>query len=206
MCTNIIFCFPYFLVGGLVFHYKEKLVSLLQKCPWLSAVGVSAAVVVFPSWRFSRGRRLAISFGLCGLWYGMFVVVGLCKGKRVLTSLFFVVADLHYIDFPVTELFCIKEAKTMFIWFILGFMAHQYAVARKFLMEYHPVKLVVSSLLFFCVSPNVFTPYLKGLRRLLSIYCRLTVCLVGFLIRGNCCRTGRGSCPCFALLLPFEKI
>lgn len=35
---NIVFCFPYFLVGGLVFLYKERLVEYVQKIPWLSAL------------------------------------------------------------------------------------------------------------------------------------------------------------------------
>lgn len=96
------------------------------------------------------------------LWW-MFVIVNIFKSKKALSALFAVSVLLHYVSLPTTELFCIQQTKTMFIWFMLGVMAQQYTTIRSFLTNYHPVKLATATCLFaICASATVLPNELLG--------------------------------------------
>lgn len=87
------------------------------------------------------------------LWW-MFVFVPLCKNKKLRLVLFLVAIVLHYIYFPVIELFCFRETKLMLLWFMLGVICFDYAQIRHFVTTYHPVKTMIALLLFCFFAVN----------------------------------------------------
>lgn len=82
------------------------------------------------------------------LWW-MFVVVELLKSKSSRTFLFVLALVIHYIPMnSLPELFCIAQFKRMILFFMLGIFVYEHDVINKFVVNYNPYKVFLSTLLF----------------------------------------------------------
>lgn len=103
-------------------------------------------------WSYLRMSYLpeagAFLWFIWALWW-MFVVVELFKSKRSRTLLFVLAFVVHYIpmDF-LPGIFCIAQFKRMILFFMLGIFVYEHDVVNKFVVNYNPCKVILSTLLF----------------------------------------------------------
>ncbi len=83
------------------------------------------------------------------LWW-MFLIVPLFKTKKHRLILFALSVIMHYVPFTTTELFCLKEFKYMFVFFMLGVVAFDWK-ARLYYLKRIPA---VAYLAIFLITAN----------------------------------------------------
>jgi surface polysaccharide O-acyltransferase-like enzyme len=88
--------------------------------------------------------------------FEIFLIIPLFKSKRQRLLLFFIALIIHYLQFPTTDIFCVQEFKSMFIFFMLGVIIAE----QKSLNQQAKLVPIYLPIVFFIII-YIFNLYIK---------------------------------------------